>query len=357
MLESLRVGAFPKTPPLINGNIREFAPDTKPRLQQELRRDTFTRSTSFKGEPKWSDDFAIKRLEGIPCACCGKKTLTGAQISEFVNNVVGKTGSALGKELMKYYNYYDPIEKLVVGEIMKYSSINPDYNISQLVKVANAGTRAKLEFEQIRVLGEIGKIGEQLDDKEKTILEKFIKNNMRVIKSVDEEFKRKTFISGLGVIAKDSSNPDVYEKILQEAEKLPTSRVDVGAFFIKYSKDKRSQGEIAYRLLKPCLATTEHVVPRSVNEWGKKDSELHKEDNTANYLVFCDDCNGERAIMPYPELIKRKPDLPNSLQNYLYEVGKKIKSGELRGYDDYPQDIVETVTKATDGLIKLKLPN
>ncbi len=356
MLESLRIGVLPKINPLSVRNIREFTPDTKPNLRQELRKDTFVKPPSFKGVPKWSTDFEIKRQKGLPCACCGKKTLTSSQFYYFSENIASKTGEALAKELTKHYKYYDPTEKLVVDELIKYSKNNPEAGIAQLVKIANQGTRAKLEDEQIQILDKINAIGEQLSNGDRAYLQRFINNSANTVRSREEEFKRKTFISNLQDMAKGSSYPEVYARIVQEAEKLPTSRLDIGAFLIKYSKDKRSEIEIAQRLLKPCLATTEHIIPRSTNEWGKKESELYKEDNTENFIIFCDDCNQRRKKRPYTEWIEMNPSMPHNLQNYLYAVGKRIRSGELRDYNDYPQDIVNTIEKVTNGLVKLQLP-
>ena len=126
---------------------------------------------------------------------------------------------------------------------------------------------------------------------------------------------------------------------------MPTSSGSVSAFLIKYSR--RGSEEIARRLLNPSLTTTEHVHPRSKNG----------QNNTANYIAMCAECNSQRGNMPYLEWFKIRPEMPENLQKYINKIAERIKSKELRGFDSYIFEIIRTIERETDGQLILEKPD
>ncbi len=113
---------------------------------------------------------------------------------------------------------------------------------------------------------------------------------------------------------------------------------------IMKAASKEGSTAIANRLYAPSLATAEHVLPQS----------LGGENSASNFLSECAGCNNPRSSKPYHEWLKVHPEFRRNPQTYIEHVEQRIVNGELpEAYDSYPVDIRETLTKESNGHIKL----
>ena len=81
-----------------------LVPNRSRRQLKELSADAFEKSKkiSFEGYACEPEKFEIKKLPGIPCACCGKTTITTTQLNDFAKVVESATGDDLARALKKY---------------------------------------------------------------------------------------------------------------------------------------------------------------------------------------------------------------------------------------------------------------
>ncbi len=331
-----------------NLNYRPLTAKPHGYMINSLKNDVFEKSeeTSFAGHPCKADAFRVKGLYNIPCPCCGTDMVTNAQLEKFINEVENRTGRDLAGTLNRYEKYYKPVEKEVAFEISKYAEQYPKLNISELTRKISVEHREKLIEEQSGIIEELKGMSSLINnDDVRKIYVKYLERsaeNVREFKD-DSFFKRKSFLSDLNEICKNSTDEKGYETIMTAAFKMPSSVDSASAFLIKYAR--RGQEEIARRLLNPSLSTTEHVIPKSRGG----------ENNTGNYIAMCAKCNSSRSSIPYDEWLEGHPDMPVNLQNYLDEVSRRIKEKAINGYDDYPDDVVNVIREESKGQIELEV--
>lgn len=313
-----------------------------------LSEDRFEKSISFKGFPCPPDRFKLKELEEIPCPSCGKPMLQSTEIRRFVDKISTQTGEDLISTLQEYTDLYRPIEAQAVKEIIDMAEKFPDDDLSALVKYAGVKHSSNLVKEQVRILKRIEGLGGNLKKDEKIKLSECVRSAIKFAKMTGnkdgDHFGRKQFIGDLYELTEGFSNEKIVRDIRKTALDLPSSTSSLSAFFVKYSRENVEK--IATRFLSPMTATTEHIKPIS----------LGGEDDTANYLVECTDCNSKRGNMPYEEWFKIMPQMPQNLQTYLDTMDKIIKTYNLKGYENYVKDIAETIEQETNGKLVLKAP-
>lgn len=318
-----------------------------------LERDCFVKnakSVSFKGFSCSTSNFAPRNLEDIPCASCGEKTLPNWQIENFAKGVKNQKGDELIASLNNKREYYREAEVRIVDLLTTMATQNPDKNLKQLVEISRPLHEENLKQMQYGILDNMKTmLKEENFSKEDTkAITDFIQTSESLIEYPTDEqyFKRKKFIEKLKRLKDCVADRNKLDKIIEYAEKLPTSTDNISAFFVKYSR--RSSSEIASRLLTSALATTEHIHPQSKGG----------EDNTENYMVMCAKCNSQRSSMPYSEWMKFQPNMSENFEIYLQEIIRRIESGELdEQYASYPEEVCATVKKETDGVICCTVEN
>ncbi len=306
---------------------------------------------SFKGVECHPSNFKIKMAYGVICPCCGHVMLTKKQSNAFVARVSNKTGEDLQKELEKELPYFRENEKQIANILISDSKNNPDMDLSQLVTLEARDGIGSLECSQKAIINDIRKQAEGLSSKKREQLLSILDDEESLIDNSDDfvHFKRRNFVDKIEkfkirCVGKDKETASYISDL---AKNMPTSAMNKDAFFVKYKR--RTNADIARRLVLPSLATTEHIRPQSKN--GKN--------NTDNYIPLCSDCNSRRGNISYSEWFKIHPEMPSNLQEYLNQVSAMIKNKEFIGweiYDTYIDDVIKAVYEETNGALRLKKP-
>lgn len=306
---------------------------------------------SFKGVECSPGNFKIKTAYGVECPCCGQVMLTKKQSNAFVARISDKKGADLQKELEKESSYFRKNEQQIADILIEDSKQNPDLNLSQLVALEAKESIAQLESEQKNIIGQMRTLSEGLTPKKRERLSKILDEEESLIDNSDDyvHFKRKNFVDKIEYFHSQCGQKDleVAGEISALAQTMPTSGTSKDAFFVKYQR--RTNEDIARRLVLPAMVTTEHIRPQSKN--GKN--------STDNYIPLCGDCNSRRGNTPYNEWFKIRPEMPQNLQEYIYQISDIIQNKGFDGwefYDTYVDDVIKAVYRETNGKLKLKTP-
>lgn len=285
--------------------------------------------------------FKIKKLEDVPCPCCGQIMLTPESTEKHVNRLKLAKGNKLADRLMNEEMPVLRSNEKAAAWIIANTVKNTELNIAAGAKKANENLPKGFNAYCQDVLmnaaiiceeefGENSKVGQFLMKKidETHDHEQFYRPN------ITEEFAQ----------FKSEMTHEQYHKLEDTLMTLPLDYKNVSRIMDGASKE--TTVAVANRLLGPSLATAEHVLPHSLGGSNK----------ASNFLSECAGCNNPRSSMPYAEWFKVHPEFKRNAQNYIEHVEGRIVNGELpTTYDSYPVDIKETLTNESEGQIVLKV--
>lgn len=157
-------------------------------------------------------------------------------------------------------------------------------------------------------------------------------------------FTRKSFIYDIVRIIEDYPNSEVQDRILDIAQKLPTSQTFLAAYIMKIATEPSEK--IGYRLIWPSLASIEHLLPRSCGG----------EDVMANFGGATTRENSARKSIEFTEQLKRRPNTPKYCQWYVDRLIELYKDGtfdKLNVNPRYITDFAKTIFIQSGRKIKL----
>ncbi len=285
--------------------------------------------------------FKIKKLEDVPCPCCGQIMLTPQSTEKHVNRLKLAKGNKLADRLI---NEEMPIlrsNEKAVAWIIANTVKNTEMNISLGAKKANENMPARFNEYCQDVLMNAAIIAEE-DFGENSKVYKYL------MKKAEETNKQESFyrpdITEEFAQFKTEMSEEEYHRLEDTLMSLPLDYKNVTRIMDFAVENPPS--EIARKLLGPSLATAEHVLPHSLGGSNK----------ASNFLSECAGCNNPRSSMPYAEWFKIHPEFKRNAQGYIEHVEGRIVNGELpTTYDSYPVDIRETLTNESEGQIVLKV--
>ena len=296
---------------------------------------------SFEGFKCSEDSFEVKNLYNIPCPICAKPMIHTSEIEEFSKEAENKTGEKLIKLFNQYQNYLHEKEKILVEKI-KLEAINEDENLEILTKKCIKEHFDAQKAEQLRIIERLKNSTNNIDNPKKEEILKLAEKYEAIIKG-GKEFNKSTFLDEIERISSFSNT--FHKKTMKNVKKIPDGKDATSVFYRRL--ETKNSAEIAKELLSPSLVTTEHI----------KTQYSGGENNTANYLAQCADCNNERGNKEFRTWASSFPDFAKNINQYIEAVAQKIKKGELdEKYDTYLEDITETIKQETQGRIILKAP-
>lgn len=284
--------------------------------------------------------------QGVSCLCCGKKMIDPSEIARMDAEGLFKGQSKDILETLKSYeSFMKPLEKRVFNLLLKLQKQYPEKNLPKLLETKKHDLEAKLINKQSKVFGKIH------DYCSKKCSEDKMKELDTIIQdSYDEMYGRKPKVTFsrkkfIGLIYKFTRNmePKEQDKILGMAEKLPTSQNMFEAFIVKFSR--KSNREIAHRLIERSVGTIEHIKPRA--EGG--------EDNVYNYAVECAEDNWTRGCQPMIEQIKKHPDMPQNAQKHINQIINLVNKGKASVNAEYVRELKGALYRASGGIIDLDI--
>ena len=249
--------------------------------------------------------------EHLPCAYTGIEMISQKQFDELIQTKVLSGNSAdVIKELKKFEKSLFPVENGIFNILNSLSEKYPEKNLQELLKLKYPIAEKKLIQQQANTLNRINMVIRDLPKEEFLKIREIVQESFDKIfapnPNPQDRFKRKALLYKLKT--QNLTNKKIQKQIIKLAEKLPNSETSVNSFIVKYSEPYRiryenknpkkipqTSEEIALRLLRPSLATEEHIYPQAMyraeelaarngDETAKNLSKLRVTILTSNYI-------------------------------------------------------------------------
>lgn len=249
--------------------------------------------------------------EHLPCAYTGIEMISQKQFDELIQTKVLTGNSAdVIKELKKFEKSLFPVENSIFNILKSLSEKYPEKNLQELLKLKYPIAEKKLIQQQAKTLNRINMVIRDLPKEEFLKIREIVQESFDKIfapnPNPQDRFKRKALLYKLKT--QNLTNKKIQKQIIKLAEKLPNSETSVNSFIVKYSEPYRiryenknpkkipqTSEEIALRLLRPSLATEEHIYPQAMyraeelaarngDETAKNLSKLRVTILTSNYI-------------------------------------------------------------------------
>lgn len=249
--------------------------------------------------------------EHLPCAYTGIEMISQKQFDELIQTKVLTGNSAdVIKELKKFEKSLFPVENGIFNILKSLSEKYPEKNLQELLKLKYPIAEKKLIQQQANTLNQINMVIRDLPKEEFLKIREIVQESFDKIfapnPNPQDRFKRKALLYKLKT--QNLTNKKIQKRIIKLAEKLPNSETSVNSFIVKYSEPYRiryenknpkkipqTSEEIALRLLRPSLATEEHIYPQAMyraeelaarngDETAKNLSKLRVTILTSNYI-------------------------------------------------------------------------
>ena len=290
---------------------------------------------SFKGKPQLSLP-ALKGLRNVCCVYCGQVTLIHKQIQEFAKHAGELKDRKLSRYLFSYEKYMKENEKQVLFFISDAIKRFPDLGLKDLFQKMFPYHIKRLETHQERVLNNIGALTKGFTYHDRDLTLDFVQKGLAEIKhsGIKKHFKKNQYLTEFYDLREKFENPQNYFYVREKIIAMPNTYTNTDAFIVKYSR--KSNQEIASRLLTPNQSTIEHVNPRS--EGGKND--------LSNLVISCGKDNSTRrsaSLDTMPQIRIHFPDFVRSAK------ASMVKDYDMVSIKNYFRGVRETIDNLLTG--------
>lgn len=341
--------------PMLSRNSASYSTSTRGLDKDTFEKNCSSSNVNFTGKRSSGSTKrgeCLKELENITCPYSGVKMITSKNMDK-IESKLSKCNT-IG-ERMEILDLYRPcmqkLEKQIYQVFKGYEINNSKGTLNDCLQQLKPDCLTELRLSQVRVLEDIDRAADKFDSKTTLEVKKVTTEARKKIidDTQDQIFKRKDILAELHEVTKDNPNKELVADIWAIANRLPKSTNDFNAFVVKYAN--RSPQEIAARLLRPSVASIEHIRPANPESL---DVEVG-EDNLSNFMLASRDWNSGRSNTPLPEFIRKHPNIPRYSQRYIEDIIKAIHKGKLEDCDWYPYVIKEKLYNESEGLIDLDL--
>ncbi len=298
-------------------------------------------AVSFSGFPVSTGGFVTKKIDDVPCCCCGGRMVRAGEMDKKAREFSGIKGEKLADKITEDKDFFRAPQRVVMMLAADEARKHPNYDLTAAKNAAGKGLKEKTQNYCINSLREAdtavkAAYGEK-NPTSQIIAEEIEKLNKGQI-------NRQGFTDKL-VAQQGSLDPVTYEKVMAAAMDMP---IDFSEVKKAFGQAGGSATSIAKSLLKQSTQTIEHIHPKS----------LGGPNATQNFIAECGDCNWPRGNSSYLQWLKVHPEYPLKAQDHIEWFQQQVVDGKIDSrYDDYGIDVKKTLSKETNGQIELKVLN
>ena len=278
-------------------------------------------------------DFEILNFENVPCACCGITTMThkqkmklmdeilSAQDDEEVFKIIENNKKYLRPEFLEILDEYEYIyhkfpnfsQKDIIDILQKKMSMNMDIQLMTIVDV---------------IKYKAGMLN--LSENDKKLVSKFI--NKTKTSFINKEFEKWFPYKDYNILIDETLLKMDSEKKYNLANKargeIRNKHILETILYVHpniLQKMSPLKGMVQ-NMFKYSVITADHVIPRDRRGGNER----------SNIAAFCKFCNQKKSDMLLKDFYRFNPEIKLNMQKYIDRVVELIKTGELKGYEDYP---------------------
>lgn len=321
----------------------------KPEVQQQVAEKGALKSyflggqaatVSFGGFPVSTGGFITKKIDDVPCCCCGGRMVRANQMENKAREFTGLRGAELADKIEADKDFFRTPQRVVMMLAAEEARAHGG-DLARAKGMVGKGLKEKTQNYCINSLKEADTIVKAAYG-EKNPVSNLIANEINNLQG--GKIARMPFTAKLEKVA-DSIDPMTYDKVMDAAMNIPASFEEVRKAFGQANGGAQN---IARRMLEPSMQTIEHIHPKS----------LGGPNATQNFIAECKDCNNPRGNMSYAEWLKVHPEYPAKAQKHIEWFQQQVVDGKIDSrYDDYGIDVKATLSKESYGAIELKVLN
>lgn len=296
-------------------------------------------------------DFDPVNQSGVPCSSCGTITLTHQEKLELMEKAKNAaTISELVSILKKNEKHLDIKNKQILAEMEDILGNKPDINENELIKQLKISASAEIK-KQLSGNIAVCKIMEPgLGGQDRKYIRQYIDEveNKYLKCSYNQMFPYHDYMDlvreTIYKIQEDGIKRHYNNKFKESVRNAYAKQT----LFFPVSELVQKIGSplkvAVQNMFKGSVATIDHFIPR--NKKGEND--------LSNLTVMCRNCNAEKTNYSMKKWLILNPKWPQNLQNYVNEIGRMIKVGQLDiSYEKYLKDLIENTTNLSEGRIHL----
>lgn len=297
-------------------------------------------TVAFGGFGVSTGGFITKKMDDVPCCCCGGRMVRANQMENKAREFTGLRGAELADKIEADKDFFRTPQRVVMMLAAEEARAHGG-DLARAKGMAGKGLKEKTQNYCINSLKEADTIVKAAYG-EKNPISNLIANEINNLQG--GKIARMPFTAKLEKVA-DSIDPMTYDKVMDAAMNIPASFEEVRKAFGQANGGAQN---IARRMLEPSMQTIEHIHPKS----------LGGPNATQNFIAECKDCNNPRGNMSYAEWLKVHPEYPAKAQKHIEWFQQQVVDGKIDSrYDDYGIDVKATLSKESYGAIELKVLN
>lgn len=294
-------------------------------------------------------NFDVVRIDGVPCAYCGKDMPTNNFLNNYFNSDAQANIQMLEHALK--LRYILPSDKQVVIDTLRELQISQSLATdNQVFDMAKFKFRKGIKEDVLKKFNEIAAIISESDD-----------NRLKLLMAKKgEKFKERLSKNPSYISLGNFVNICLYNGYFNVTQNETHSKIasvisDIYKGGNKYIMNRilkkymyRTARDFYMDLFRQTIPSVDHVIPKSKGGSDKSD----------NFLSVCKACNVKKSNMPFPLFIKTYPNVKENIKKQLVYLKRIIPYWVLKrkldvDYLDYPEEVSKTLSKITDGAIDI----
>lgn len=296
-----------------------------------------------------SQGFDIIRLDGIPCAYCGREMMTSKRLERTFNTDFEANTQMLDNALKLRKSL--PLYKQQILNFLRCIQIFQRLNTDkQILSKAKVSIDEEIKRDILRKYDNIAAIIRGSDEK-----------RLKLFMLFNEEKYRKIFLENphYGLLT-DFVRRTLYKGYSNNMHNETNKRIEAEISDIEKGKEKYLKNYILRRIISwkakefyldlfsKAIASADHVIPRSKGGSDTRD----------NFLAVCKDCNERKTDLPLPIFMLKRPEVKTNIENQLRFLKERIPKWILQRklesiYRDYIENINGNLSVMTNGEISL----
>mgnify|MGYP002857726803 CR=1 FL=1 len=299
-------------------------------------------------------DFNLTKHSSIPCACCGKDTITHdekLQIFDEIFNAKNKQEilAILNKHKDIIRNYYTPFVDLFQELLTANPNISDKEIFVNLQNLANEKINRGLVRNEIFVKDFV--LLQKLNKSDTMLAKEYLANSADYKCIIGEEpqmlkwAEYKSMLNNTIGKMESKNTPKFMDRLKRNIKGRFRTSLAVYPVDSTVQKFNNPIKVVAQEIIKQSVATTDHIVPL----FKKGPNEMK------NLLVLCKCCNQSKNSKSANVWMNDHPAFKKNINKYFEVIKSKIESGELdASYVNYLKELKTHIIEITRGRLNIE---